>query len=423
MPSAIMIRGWGMEFAVLMAARLAAFRERERGTVWTGAARERCLAAVRTRIDAFYGACDIGAAILALFGDAGRAEGYARAHAGHICGLLAGAADADYRATLTALLADYPEAAGRGADCWAHLMNMPFEDGLEGAALRWLGEAACIDIDAMAAETGPEDIAHTEGDIAELAQDVAATGARLRDKGHQLAKMVGEIATFLGATARDSETAMGSIHSVAAAAEEMSVSIQDISRQVGRSRDVTREAVGIANATNRTVDGMQAAADEIGKVIQLISDIAAQTNLLALNATIEAARAGEAGRGFAVVASEVKTLAHQTKTATDEISRQIEEMQAVTAKAAEALGSIGGTIGTLEEFSSAIAAAIEEQSQAGLEISGNIQQVAAGTQNVSASMQDMVASTADVTALAGDVIVLIDEVTAITRRLQKSAAA
>jgi methyl-accepting chemotaxis protein len=97
-------------------------------------------------------------------------------------------------------------------------------------------------------------------------------------------------------------------------------------------------------------------------------------------------------------------------------------MQAVTAKAAEALGSIGGTIGTIEQFADAIAVAIEEQSQAGLEISSNIQEVAAGTQGVSSSMRDMVASTDDVTALAGDVTVLIDEITAITARLRMSAA-
>ena len=65
------------------------------------------------------------------------------------------------------------------------------------------------------------------------------------------------------------------------------------------------------NATER-VQGLVDAAERIGEVVDLISDIANQTNLLALNATIESARAGEAGKGFAVVASEVKNLANQT---------------------------------------------------------------------------------------------------------------
>jgi|GEM_PF-5323880 len=416
-----------------MSARLAAFREKGRGEAWTDEVRRRCLDQVRREIRSFYGESEIGRAILALFGDGERAARFVDAHAGHICGLLAGASDAEYTASLAALLRDYAEAAesGRCTDCWSHLMDMPHGEGPMGlAAMRWIGEAACIDIDAMAMEVRrralqghPADAGDGDGgDVAALTREVAALGARLRDKAGQLTKTVGEIATFLGTAAQDSEAAMGSIHSVAAAAEQMSVSIQEISRQVGRSRDVTRQAVGIANDTNHTVDGMQAAADEIGKVIQLISDIAAQTNLLALNATIEAARAGEAGRGFAVVASEVKSLANQTKSATDEIARQIEEMQAVTSRAAEALGSIGGTIGTIEEFATSIATAIEEQSAAGVEISGNIQEVATGTQHVSENMKDMLASTADVNTLAGDVNGLIDEMATVMKKLQKRAA-
>jgi len=81
---------------------------------------------------------------------------------------------------------------------------------------------------------------------------------------------------------------------------------------VTQSTEIASQAVEEANRTNITVQGLSAAAQKIGDVVKLISDIASQTNLLALNATIEAARAGEAGRGFAVVASEVKSLASQT---------------------------------------------------------------------------------------------------------------
>ncbi len=77
----------------------------------------------------------------------------------------------------------------------------------------------------------------------------------------------------------------------------------------------------------RRFRGLALAAQKIGDVVKLISEIAAQTNLLALNATIEAARAGEAGRGFAVVASEVKAQASQTSKATDEISSQVGAIQ------------------------------------------------------------------------------------------------
>ena len=146
-----------------------------------------------------------------------------------------------------------------------------------------------------------------------------------------------------------------------------------------RTTDVVRASVNEAEATNAQIAGLAAAAQKIGDVVKLISDIAGQTNLLALNATIEAARAGEAGRGFAVVASEVKSLAVQTAKATEEIAAQILAVQGSTTSAVDAIRSIAGRMKEISAYTSAVAASIEQQNSATGEISQNVAGAAQGT--------------------------------------------
>jgi methyl-accepting chemotaxis protein len=102
-----------------------------------------------------------------------------------------------------------------------------------------------------------------------------------------------------------------------------------------------------------------------------------------LNATIEAARAGEAGKGFAVVANEVKELAKQTAKATEDISQKIAAIQTDTKGAVEAIGTISGIIGRVNDISATIATAVEEQSATTSEMSRNVAEAAKGSGEVS----------------------------------------
>ncbi len=179
------------------------------------------------------------------------------------------------------------------------------------------------------------------------------------------------------------------LNSVAVAAEQMAVSITEISRQVTHVTTAVHLAVERATVTDKKVAGLSDAADRIGDVVRLISDIAGQTNLLALNATIEAARAGDAGKGFAVVASEVKALATQTARATEQIGTQIIAISSATGEAVTAVREVGLAIGQVELVATAIAAAVEEQAAATREISTSVQSVTVATSTAARAMEQV----------------------------------
>ncbi len=163
--------------------------------------------------------------------------------------------------------------------------------------------------------------------------------------------------------------ASGNVGAAAAAAEELTQSIAEISQQLRQATELVRVAVDRRAYHQQDIGHLAQAAQEIGEVVNLIREIAGQTNLLALNATIEAARAGEAGRGFAVVASEVKSLAVQTANATEHIAAQIAAVQTSTGDAVAAIRRNADRMQEIDRCTSMVAASLEEQNAATGEIS------------------------------------------------------
>lgn len=228
--------------------------------------------------------------------------------------------------------------------------------------------------------------ARFERQISDIVNGVAAASSQLESTATAMAETAEVSANQSGTVAEAMDSAAAGVTAAAAATDEFSLSINEISRQASGSAELARKAAESTRHADATIGALADSAAEVGQIVELISSIAQRTNLLALNASIEAARGGEAGRGFAVVAAEVKELAAQTAKATERVAVQIQKIQEDTGSSVTSLKAIARQISDLEVTSVSIAAAVDQQSAAGKDLARSIDLAARSTERVSTSI-------------------------------------
>jgi methyl-accepting chemotaxis protein len=238
---------------------------------------------------------------------------------------------------------------------------------------------------------GAEEVAHSASALSDTSAKIAATAETMVQQTKTVSDATEESNSSLTYISTSSGEMTDASNTVAVSIEEMSASLNEVAMNCQKELRIATEAAEHARAGKETMNNLGSAAQSIGKVVEVINDIADQTNLLALNATIEAATAGEMGKGFAVVASEVKELARQTAGATNEIALQVEQMQSNTSLAIKSIEQISEVIGEVNLISQNIVSAVEEQSATINEIAKNISGVrslsSAFSMNVNASAE------------------------------------
>ncbi|UOM33292.1 methyl-accepting chemotaxis protein [Acuticoccus sp. I52.16.1] len=221
-----------------------------------------------------------------------------------------------------------------------------------------------------------------ETDVAGLMDTVRSALEVLKERTGALENAAASGTKDSGEAATVAMEAADAIHTVAAAVEELNNSFSEVAVRIAKNAELASDAASTTRGAAETAAALDVAGKRITEAVSLIAAIAEQTNLLALNATIEASRAGEAGLGFAVVASEVKSLADRSAKATSEISGEVDRFNAAGRTLIAAMDHVQEAIRNVDEVSTAVAAAVNQQQATTQDIARTVVDVASSAGRV-----------------------------------------
>jgi len=258
-------------------------------------------------------------------------------------------------------------------------------------------------------------------ELAAAARETAGQAEQQQEQAGRIAATMGQMSSAVQEISHTTQSAAEDARKAEESAQAGGLTVQSTVSTIGKLLKANQE-------TSTKIEELGRSSDAIGKIVNVINEIAGQTNLLALNASIEAARAGEHGRGFAVVAGEVRRLAERTSVATKEIDETVRAIQQGTGEAVEAMrssmshvqsgvtsaNSAGEALTSIilgsesvQKMVTQIAAAATEQSYSTQSVTANVSEIASIIERTAASSQQSVEACQQLAVLANQLTSLV----------------
>lgn len=300
------------------------------------------------------------------------------------------------------------------------------------------------------------------GEVGEQVNSLTASAEEAAASVEEVTAGAAQVALSSSKVSSNADSSVNSVEQVLTAMEELSTSVSTVAAKVEQVAKLSEEAnknsvkginqAGVAEGGIKAINGavndvgtiiieIRSQMNEIGKIVEIIGDIADQTNLLALNAAIEAARAGDAGMGFAVVANEVKTLAQESQGSAENIGQIISSLQHQSERAAEAMDqattevakgsvaitdtieffhTIAGQVGDISQSMSEVASLTEEEAAAVEEITASVSEVKILAANTSMEATSSAAASEESSAALNQVSNVISDLSVVATRINES---